>query len=286
MQSRTSGWRAVCCPSACSCVDLGAVAPRSLGLLAAGVDHDASALLLPVAPLPAVLAAVGPSQRALALPQILLVATDVARAIRPLHGAIAVHVAPVPLAVVGAAIGKVVGAFPVHLVVVELSLEDHRARARLVGAQAVLAAVQERALVLAAICPAFDTLATLLVLRPLTVVGAAILVDVLAAAVGAVLVPLSLVDVAVRGHELAVTMSSAHDEGALVPGAVGPAEHAVAVALGALPLALVLRARLDLRLGALLQLLRNLAALAGCQLLVDQVVAGSCVQRLIRVSLR
>mmetsp|Transcript_37883 Transcript_37883/g.82509 ORF Transcript_37883/g.82509 Transcript_37883/m.82509 type:complete len:340 (+) Transcript_37883:145-1164(+) len=270
------------CARAPSCVDLDAVVPRPRGLLAVGVDHDPGALLLPVAPLAAVLAAVRPSQGALALPQVLLVAALVARAIGPLHGAVAVHVAPVPLAVVGAAIGEVVGALAVHLVVVELTLEDHRAGARLVGAHAVLAAVQELALVLAAVRPALDALAALLVLGPLAVVRAAVLVNVPALAVGAVLVPLSLVDVTVGGHELAVAVSSAHDEGPLVPRAVGPAQDAVAVALVSLPLALVLCAGLHLRLRALLQLLPVL--LAG-QLLVERVGGGARILRLVRVPL-
>mmetsp|Transcript_73260 Transcript_73260/g.188978 ORF Transcript_73260/g.188978 Transcript_73260/m.188978 type:complete len:206 (+) Transcript_73260:445-1062(+) len=153
----------------------------------------------------------------------------------------------------------------------------------------MLAAVKELALVLGTVCPALDAFSALLILRPLTVVGAAVLVDVLAVPVGAVLVPLALVDVAVGGDEGAVAVGPAVDEGALVRGAVRPAENAVAVALVALPLALVLRSGLHLRLGTLLQLITGevIVLLADSGLLIVEVAGanGVGVHRLIWVAL-
>mmetsp|Transcript_34929 Transcript_34929/g.100352 ORF Transcript_34929/g.100352 Transcript_34929/m.100352 type:complete len:323 (-) Transcript_34929:15-983(-) len=267
--------------------DLRAVAPLAGGLVARRIDHGAVAVLLAIAPLAAVLAAVRPREGAFALPQVLVVPAGVHGAVWPLHGAISVHVAALPLADIGAAICEVVGAIAVHLVMVELPGEDHVAGARLVGATAVLAAVQELALVAGAVGPAFDALAALLVLRPLALVGGAVLMNVLSVAMGAVLVPLPLVDVAVRGHELALAVGPAADEGALVPRTVGPAQDAMPVALRAPPLALVLCAGFHLSLRALHELLvraRARALYRAQRRLIDDRVSCDRIERLIDIA--
>merc|ERR1740130_1831867 len=76
----------------------------------------------------------------------------------------------------------------------------------IIGALAMLAAMQELSLIERAICPAHDTLAACLVLDPHALVAAAILVSVFALTICPVLVPLALIYIAIGGDELTKTV--------------------------------------------------------------------------------
>mmetsp|Transcript_75954 Transcript_75954/g.158411 ORF Transcript_75954/g.158411 Transcript_75954/m.158411 type:complete len:269 (+) Transcript_75954:575-1381(+) len=249
-----------------------------MGLVAICVDHGAIAILLAIAPLAPVFASIWPSQGSLTLPEVLVVPASIDGAIGPLHGSLSMHVTPLPLAHIGAAICEVVGALTIHLVVIELASEDNIPSTGLVGSTAMLAPVQELPFIAGTISPALDTFSALLILRPLALVSRTILVDVLTVAMSAILVPLPLVDVSVRSDEFALTMSSASNEGALVPRTIWPAQDAVAVTLCSTPLALVLGASLHLSLRPLFEFIASALGLASQGSLIYHGVGSDPIQ--------
>mmetsp|Transcript_30614 Transcript_30614/g.72924 ORF Transcript_30614/g.72924 Transcript_30614/m.72924 type:complete len:253 (-) Transcript_30614:8-766(-) len=180
--------------------------------------------------------------------EVILVLSLVARAIRPGHRALPAHVALLPGPDVDTPVREVIGALTVHSIVVKLPLIDDVAIGGLVHAVAVLASLEEVAIILGAVCPALNAASGLLVLEPLANIGGAIFVRIFPLALGTVLEPFTFINVSVCRDKLSKTMSSATLKTALIGGAIGPSQCAMPVALVALPLALVLCTSLHLRL--------------------------------------
>jgi hypothetical protein len=121
-----------------------------------------------------------------------------------------------PLAGVTSAICELVSAIAIHLILAELSFVHLVAITGPIGANTMLDAVKEAALVSGAIGPRLDATSRLFVLVPITLVCAAILMYVLAMAMGSVLIPLTFIKVTIHSGEAAMALSSSISECAIV----------------------------------------------------------------------
>jgi hypothetical protein len=142
-----------------------------------------------------------------------------------------------------------------HFILRELTFEDNSPVAGSVRAQAVLCTVDELPLIFGAVSPTLNASTMLLIVGPFALVGASVLEDILAITVRTILHPLALVDVPTSSHKLASSFSPASDEVALVPRTVYPGEDPSAVALRALPLALVFGTSFNLDLWEFLEVI-------------------------------
>mmetsp|Transcript_34470 Transcript_34470/g.94893 ORF Transcript_34470/g.94893 Transcript_34470/m.94893 type:complete len:206 (+) Transcript_34470:222-839(+) len=178
--------------------------PSAQHCLARVVD-DAVAMLHPFAPLACELGAVGPSESALAMLQALFEFANVTRPISPSHRSLPHHVALHPLAHVNAAVGKFESALAVDLVESKLAVVIDVGAGR-VHAFAMFHPIQELALVCCAVHILFYAPPNLLVVRPVSLIGTAVDLDVPAVTLRLVVFPFALICVPIGGDEHAVSV--------------------------------------------------------------------------------